>query len=92
MDTLITISELERAISTTLDISDTVEVFLFTNLSTIVSPNPSVLLTPSFQTGLQAALNEVGERHNIELPKDLKDILDVFVVMNINVISVSTTP
>lgn len=74
------------------DISDTLEVFLYTNLSTIISPTPSVLLTPAFQASLQSALNDVGIRHNIGLPKDLKDILDVFIIANINIISVDTTP
>jgi hypothetical protein len=92
MDTVNIGLTLARSVSTTLDISDTLEVFLFTNLSTIVSPNPSVLLTPTFQTSLQAALNSVGEYHNIELADDLRQILDVFVITNINIISVNTTP
>lgn len=64
------------------DIGDEVEVFLYTNLSAIVSPNPAVLLTPDFQASLVSALNSVGVRHNIGLPNDLKDILDVFIVTN----------
>lgn len=64
------------------DIGDEVEVFLYTNLSAIVSPNPNVLLTPDFQASLVSALNSVGVRHNIDLPNDLKDILDVFIVAN----------
>jgi len=68
------------------DVSDEVEVFLYTNLSTIISPNPSVLLTPSFQASLTSALNSVGERHNIALAKDLKDILDVFIIANVNIV------
>ncbi|HWR44969.1 hypothetical protein [Sporomusa sp.] len=64
------------------DISDELEVFLYTNLSAIVSPNPEVLLTPSFQAALNSALNSVGSRHNIALPSDLKDILDVFIISN----------
>ncbi|CUH96788.1 hypothetical protein P22_2899 [Propionispora sp. 2/2-37] len=74
------------------DISDELEVFLYTNLSAIISPNPSVLLTPAFQAALQVALNDVGIRHNIGLPKDLKDILDVFIVVNSSVIVLDTTP
>lgn len=66
------------------DISDEIEVFLYTNLSAIVSPNPNVLLTPSFLASLTSALNNVGIRHNIALPSDLKDILDVFIISNIN--------
>ncbi|MBP2663468.1 MAG: hypothetical protein H6Q71_1416 [Firmicutes bacterium] len=64
------------------DIGDQLEVFLYTNLSTIVSPNPDVLLTPRFQAALTSALNDVGVRHNIAVPSDLKDIFDVFIVMN----------
>ena len=74
------------------DVSDELAVFLCTNLSTIISPNPSVLLTPAFQAALQSALNGVGSRHHLALAKDLKDILDVFIIANINVISVDTTP
>jgi|GEM_PF-1175348 len=74
------------------DVADALEVFLYTNLSAIISPTPSVLLTPAFQAGLQAALNDVGIRHNIGLSKDLKDVLDVFILANANTIAVSTTP
>lgn len=74
------------------DVGDALEVFLYNNLSTIISPNPSVILTPDFQAGLQIALNDVGIRHNIGLSKDLKDILDVFIITDINVIAVDTTP
>jgi len=74
------------------DVADALEVFLYTNLSTIISPTPSVLLTPAFQASLQAALNDVGIGHNIGLAKDLKDILDVFILTNINIIAVDTTP
>ncbi len=74
------------------DIEDAVEVFLYTNLAAIISPNPSILLTPAFQAGLQVALNDVGIDHNIGLPKDLKDVLDVFITTNAGTIVVSTTP
>lgn len=74
------------------DIGDVLEVFLYTNLSAMISPNPSILLTPAFQASLQVALNDVGIRHNIGLPKDLKDILDVFIITNINRITLDTTP
>ena len=74
------------------DVADTVEVFLYRNLSAIISPTPSVLLTPVFQAGLQAALNHVGTGYNVGLAKDLKEILDVFIVTNAGVISVSAAP
>lgn len=64
------------------DIRDELEVFLYTNLSAIVSPNPDVLLTPRFQAALASALNGVGVRHNTAVPSDLKDIFDVFIIMN----------
>lgn len=82
----------QGAITIPPDISDGLEVFLYTNLSAIISPTLSVLLTPAFQTGLQIALNDVGPRHNIGLPKDLKDVLDVFIIINVNRIVVDTTP
>ena len=74
------------------DITDALEVFLYTNLAAIISPNPSILLTPAFQAGLQVALNDVGIEHNIGLAKDLKDVLDAFITTNANTIAVSTTP
>ena len=73
------------------DVADGLEVFLYTNLSAIISPNPSVLLTPDFQVGLLIALNDVGIRHNIALSDDLKDVLDAFIVANARLISVNTT-
>lgn len=74
------------------DLGDAVEVFLYTNLNTIISPDPSVLLTPDFQAGLQATLNAVGGTHHSTLPRDMKEILDVFVIVDINIIAVDTTP
>lgn len=74
------------------DILDGLEVFLYTNLSTIISPTPSVLLTPSFQAALQIALNDVGIRHHVGLANDLKDVLDAFIIENARIISISTTP
>jgi hypothetical protein len=68
------------------DISDELEVFLYTNLTTIITPNQSVVLTPAFQAGLQEALNSVGSRHSEALPKDLKDVLDVFILTNLKII------
>lgn len=64
------------------DIGDELEVFLYTNLSTIISPHPEVLLTPSFRAALTSALNNVGVRHNVAVPSDFKNILDVFIVAN----------
>lgn len=83
---------LRQIIATDSDVADAVEVFLYINLSTIISPDPSVLLNPAFQAGLQSTLNDVGIRHNIALSKDLKDIFDVFVISDINIIAVDTTP
>jgi hypothetical protein len=68
------------------DIGDELEVFLFNNLAAITSPNPEVLLTPQFQASLASALNSVGIRHNIGLQSDLKDILDVFIIVNASII------
>ncbi|SFM35015.1 hypothetical protein [Pelosinus propionicus] len=74
------------------DVVDAVEVFLYRNLSAIISPNPSIILTPTFRAALQVALNDIGIRHNIGLADDLKDILDIFITDNAGIISVSTTP
>lgn len=74
------------------DVADALEVFFYTNLSAIISPNPSILLTPAFQAALQSALNDIGIRHNIGLANDLKDVLDVFITDNASIIAVSTTP
>lgn len=74
------------------DVADELAVFLYTNLSKIISPTKSALLTPEFQAGLLVALNDVGPRHSIGLPKDLKDILDVLILTNINTVVIDTTP
>ncbi len=83
---------LRQVIVANTDVEDAVEVFLYRNLSTIISPNPSVLLTPAFQAGLQIALNDIGVGHNVTLSKDLKEVLDVFIISDINIIAVDTTP
>jgi predicted RNA-binding protein (virulence factor B family) len=75
-----------------LDVSDELEVFLYTNIDKIASSNQSVLLTPAFQAALLIALNDVGSRHNVGLSKDLKDVLDVFIIANVNVVVADTTP
>lgn len=65
------------------DIGDELEIFLYTNLSALVSSNPDVVLTPSFQAALASALNSISGRHNITtLPNDLTNILEVFIIMN----------
>lgn len=65
------------------DIHDQLEVFLYTNLSAIVSNDP-VILTPEFKASLTVALNSVGERHHLSFPRDLMELLDVFVIENAN--------
>lgn len=74
------------------DVVDAIEVFLYRNLSAIIAPDPSMILTPAFQAALQVALNDVGIRHNIGLADDLKDVLDVFITKNAGIITISTTP
>ncbi|EIW17512.1 MULTISPECIES: hypothetical protein [Pelosinus] len=74
------------------DVVDAIEVFLYRNLSAIISPDPSIILTPAFRAALQTALNDVGIRHNIGLPDDLKDVLDIFITNNAGSITISTTP
>lgn len=63
------------------DIRDQLEVFLYTNLSAIVANDPAIL-TPEFQASLTVALNSVGERHHLTFPRDLMEILDVFIIAN----------
>jgi hypothetical protein len=65
------------------DIRDQLEVFVYTNLSAIVA-NDTAIITPEFQASLTVALNTVGERHHGGFPRDLRDILDVFVIANAN--------
>ncbi|TWH46067.1 hypothetical protein Salpa_2013 [Sporomusa sp. KB1] len=77
----ISLSRAESMISP--DIGDELEIFLYTNLSALVSSNPDVVLTPSFQAALTSALNSIDGRHNITtLPSDLTNILEVFIIMN----------
>jgi hypothetical protein len=64
------------------DFGDAVQVFIYTRLDAITSPSPEVLMRPAFRAALLDALNSVGIRHNIDMPDDLKDILDVFIVSN----------
>lgn len=63
------------------DIRDQLEVFLYTNLSAIVSNDP-IIFTPKFRASLTVALNSVGERHHLTFPRDLMEILDVYVIDN----------
>ena len=63
------------------DIGDELEVFVYKNLSTIISPHPEVLLTPSFRAALVSALNNVGPRPT-NVQKDLVDIISVFIIAN----------
>ena len=74
------------------DVVDAVEVFLYRNLSAIISPDPSIILTPAFRAALQVALNDIGIRHNIGLADDIKDVLYIFIADNAGRISASTTP
>lgn len=66
---------------------DRVEVFLYNNLSTIISPHPEVLLTPSVRASLIDMIN--GLPGGYGFPPDLQEVLNVFVLENINQVSVS---
>lgn len=63
------------------DIGDELEVFVYENLSTIISPHPEVLLTRDFRASLVSALNGVGSRPTTA-QKDLLDVVNVFIITN----------
>jgi hypothetical protein len=67
---------------------DVVEVFLYTNLATMISPNPLVLLTPSVRAALVQDINLLTGGYRF--PNDLQAILNAWVLTNINQVSVST--
>lgn len=66
---------------------DRVQVFLYNNLSQMISPHPEVLLTPSIRAGLIDDINYLPGGYGF--PPDLQEILNAFVLTNINQISTS---
>ncbi|VBB09744.1 Hypothetical protein LUCI_5042 [Lucifera butyrica] len=67
---------------------DRVEVFLYNNLAAMVSPHPEVLLTPSVRAALIADINWLPGGYGF--PPDLQQILNAFILTNINQVSVSS--
>lgn len=66
---------------------DRIEVFLYDNLSIIVSPHPEVLLTPSVRAALIVDINYLAG--TFHFPPDLQQILNAFILTNIEQVSVS---
>lgn len=71
------------------ELRDRVEVFLYNRLSQIISPHSRVQLTPSVRAGLIDDLNWLPGGYGF--PPDLQDILNAFILININEISISTS-
>ena len=71
------------------DLLDLIQVFVYTNLSTIVSPNPLLVLPPGTKSVLEAYINFLPGGF---FPKDIQEILNAFILTNLNSISIKTTP
>lgn len=71
------------------DLIDRIKVFVYTNLSTIIAPNPLLILPPGTKSVLEAYINYLPGGF---LTKDIQEILNVFILTNINSISIHTTP
>jgi hypothetical protein len=69
------------------DARDRIEVFLYTNLAIITSPHPEVLLTSSVRSALIADINYLPGIFGF--PPDLQQILNAFILTNIDQVSVS---
>lgn len=70
-----------------LDGRDRAEVFLYNNLSRIISPHPEVIFTPSVRASLINMIN--GLPGGYGFPPDLQEILNVFVLEKLSQVSVS---
>jgi len=70
------------------DLLDAVEVFVYTNLSIIISPNPTVPLTNSLKSILLAYVNRYPGAF---LPPDLQQVADAWVLTHINSFTEPTT-
>jgi hypothetical protein len=70
------------------DLRDRLEVFFYDNLAAIITPNSTVLLTPGARAALVADINYLPG--GFCFPKDLQDILNAFILVNLN--QISTTP
>lgn len=71
------------------DLLDAIQVFVYTNLSVIISPNPVLVLPNSTKSIILAYVNRYPGSF---LPKDLQEVADAWVLTHINSFSETTTP
>lgn len=72
------------------DINNVLRVFLFSNLSEIITPDDVVEITPPVQASLVIGLNNIQTRNTANLENDLNDILGTFIIANASQIITST--
>jgi len=72
------------------DLRDLIQVFVYNNLDIITMPNPLVRLPPVTRGALEAYINYLPG--GFDLPPDLQQVLNTFILTNINAISVQRTP
>lgn len=71
------------------DAIDLLKVFVYNNLSKIISPNPLLILPPGTKSVLEGYINYLPGGF---LPKDIQEVFDAFVLTNLNSISQPATP
>ncbi|MDR3563387.1 MAG: hypothetical protein P4N59_18400 [Negativicutes bacterium] len=67
------------------DLKDLLLVWAYTHLSALAGPNPRILLTPADKGLLEVYINYLPG--NFGLPRDIKQLVDAFVLTNTNFIS-----
>jgi len=72
------------------DLKDLIQVFVYTNLSTIISPEPLLRLPPTTKNILEAYINYLPG--GFGFPRDIQEILNVFILTNLHIISSEASP
>lgn len=72
------------------DLRDIIQVFVYNNLSVIISPDPLLRLPPTVRAALEAYINYLPGGFGFS--SDIQDILNAFVLTNINSISSPSAP
>ncbi|MDR3588417.1 MAG: hypothetical protein P4N41_01995 [Negativicutes bacterium] len=86
---MVTADALEQ-VSLKADLRDIIQVFVYDNLSIMVSPNPLLRLPPATRNVLEAYINFLTGGYGF--PKDIQEILNVFILTNLNSISMRPSP
>ncbi len=83
-------AEAQEQVTLKTDLRDLIQVFVYDNLSVLVSPNPLLRLPPVTRNLLEVYINYLTGGYGF--PPDIQEILNAFVLTNISALSEKASP